>query len=236
MAFEVIPAVDVFGGRLARLSDGGVLFVEAFGGDPIAAARSFADAGARWIHVVDMDLALDGEFRNLEVVAGIADLGVSVQASGGIAGLAEVERALAAGSRRVVLGSSVLSDRPTAEEVLGLHGDALAVGIEADRDTIRTRARRHVALSLPETMAWLAGLDVARYVHTSVGRVGGLEGPDLDAIGALIRVTGRPVVASGGIRGPEDLRRIASIGAQGAILGRALYEGLDLRDALDAVA
>jgi phosphoribosylformimino-5-aminoimidazole carboxamide ribonucleotide (ProFAR) isomerase len=236
VAFEVIPAVDVFGGRLARLSDGGVLFVEAFGGDPIAAARSFADAGARWIHVVDMDLALDGEFRNLEVLAGIADLGVSVQASGGIAALAEVDRALAAGSRRVVLGSSVLSDRPTAEEVLGLHGDALAVGIEADRDTIRTRARRHVALSLPETMAWLAGLDVARYVHTSVGRVGGLEGPDLDAIGALIRVTGRPVVASGGIRGPEDLRRIASIGAQGAILGRALYEGLDLRDALDAVA
>lgn len=235
MGFEVIPAVDVFGGRLARLSDGGVLFVEAFGGDPIAAARSFADAGARWIHVVDMDLALDGEFRNLEVVAGIAGLGVSVQASGGIADLAEVERALAAGSRRVVLGSSALSDRPAVEALLARHRDALAVGIEADRDTIRTRARREVVLSLPETTAWLAGLDVARYVHTSVGRVGGLEGPNLDAIRALIQVTRRPVVASGGIRGSEDLRRIASIGAQGAILGRALYEGLDLRDALDAV-
>ena len=235
MGFEVIPAVDVRGGRLARLSGRSVLFVEAFGGDPIAAARSFADAGARWIHVVDMDLALDGEFRNLEVVAGIADLGVSVQASGGIADLAEVERALAAGSRRVVLGSSALSDRPAAEALIARHRDALAVGIEADRDTIRTRARREVALSLPETMAWLAGLDVARYVHTSVGRVGGLEGPDLDAIRALIQVTMRPVVASGGIRGPEDLRRIASIGAQGAILGRALYEGLDLRNVLDAV-
>lgn len=236
MGFEVIPAVDVFGGRLARLSDGAVLFVDAFGGDPIAAARSFAAAGARWIHVVDMDLALDGEFRNLEVVAGIAGIGVSVQASGGIAGLAEVERALAAGSRRVVLGSSALSDRLAAEALLARHRDALAVGIESDRDTIRTRAHSEVALSLPETMAWLAGLDVARYIHTSLGSVGGLAGPDLDAIRALVQMTGRPVVASGGIRGPDDLRRIASIGAQGAILGRALYEGLDLRDALDAVA
>ncbi|HET7870200.1 MAG TPA: HisA/HisF-related TIM barrel protein [Actinomycetota bacterium] len=235
MGFEVIPAVDVFGGRLARLSDGGVLFVEAFGGDPMTAARSFADAGAQWIHVVDMDLALHGEFRNVEVVAGIASLGVSVQASGGIAGLGEVERALAAGSRRVVLGSSALSDRPAAEALLARHGDELAVGIEADRDTIRTRARREVTLSLSETMAWLTGLDVARYVHTSVIRVGGLEGPDLDSIRALIQMTGRPVVASGGIRGADDLRRIASIGAQGAILGRALYEGFDLRDALDAV-
>jgi len=236
VGFEVIPAVDVLGGRLARLSGGAVLFVEAFGGDPIAAARSFADAGARWIHVVDMDLALDGEFGNLEVVARIADLGVSVQASGGIADLAEVERALAAGSLRVVLGSSVLSDRPATEALLARHRDALAVGIEADRDTIRTRARREVVLSLPETIAWLAGLNVPRYIHTSVGRVGGLAGPDLDAIRSLVRVTKRPVVASGGIRGPEDLRRIASVGAQGAIMGRALYEGLDLRDALEAVS
>ncbi len=212
------------------------MFVEAFGGDPLAAARSFAEAGARWIHVVDMDLALDGEFRNLEIVARIVDLGVSVQASGGIARLEEVERALAAGSRRVVLGSSALSDRPAAEALLARHRDALAVGIEADRDTIRTRVSEEVELSLSETMAWLAGIDVARYVHTGLGRVGGLEGPDLEAIRALIQVTGRPVVGSGGIRGPEDLRRIASIGAEGAILGRALYEGLDLRVALDAVA
>ena len=190
MGFEVIPAVDVFAGRLARLSDGTVLFVDAFGGDPIAAARSFADAGARWIHVVDMDLALDGEFRNLEVVAGIAGIGVSVQTSGGIAGLAEVERALAAGSRRVVLGSSALFDRPAAEALLARHRDALAVGIEADRDTIRTRAGREVPLSLPGTLAWLTGLDVARYVHTSLGRVGGLMASEQPAGETALRATG----------------------------------------------
>jgi phosphoribosylanthranilate isomerase len=236
VGFEVIPAVDVFGGRLARLVEGGVVPVGAFGGDPMAAARSFVEAGARWIHVVDMDLALGGEFRNLEVVAGIAALGVSVQASGGIAGGREVEQALASGAVRVVLGSFALADRGAAEALLIRHGVALAVGIEADRDTIRPRAHPEVALPLQDTLAWLAGLDVARYVHTSLGRVGGLEGPDLDAIRALIEATKRPVLASGGIRGPQDLQGVASIGAQGAILGRALYEGLDLHDALAAVA
>jgi phosphoribosylformimino-5-aminoimidazole carboxamide ribonucleotide (ProFAR) isomerase len=236
VGFEVIPAVDVFDGRLARQSATGVLFIEAFGGDPIAAARSFVDAGARWIHVVDMDLGLAGEFGNLEVITGIADLGVSVQASGGIAAMAHVERALAAGSGRVVLGSSALTDRPAAEAMLGRFGEALAVGIEADRHAIRPRGRPDVALPLAETIAWLGGLDVHRYVHTTLGRVGGLAGPDVDAVGALIELTGRSVVASGGIRGPQDLRRLASLGAQGAIVGRALYEGLDLRHALEAVA
>ncbi len=235
MGFEVIPAVDVFGGRLARLSEGGIVSVRAFGGDPIAAARSFVEAGARWIHVVDMDLALGGEFRNLEVVAGIAALGASVQASGGIAEAGDVELALASGAGRVVLGSAVLADRAAAEALLARHRDALAMGIEADGDTIRPRAFPKVALPLLDTLAWLAGLNVARYVHTGMGRLGGLEGPDLDAIRALIEATNRPVLASGGIRGPQDLRRLASIGARGAILGRALYEGLDLRDALAAV-
>jgi len=236
VVFEVIPAVDLFGGRLARLSEGRVVSVGAFGGDPLAAARSFVEAGARWIHVVDMDLALGGEFRNLEVVAGIAALGVSVQVSGGIATASEVELALASGAGRVVLGSSALADRAAAETLIARHHDALAVGIEADGETIHPRGRPGVALPFADTLAWLAGLNVARYVHTSVGRVGGLGGPDLDAIGALVEATNRPVLASGGIRGPQDLRGVASIGAEGAILGRALYEGLDLRDALAAVA
>jgi phosphoribosylformimino-5-aminoimidazole carboxamide ribonucleotide (ProFAR) isomerase len=236
VGFEVIPAVDVSGGRLARLSEGGVVPVGAFGGDPIAAARSFVEAGARWIHVVDMDLAVGGEFRNLEVVAEIVAFGVPVQASGGIARATEVELALASGAARVVLGSSALADRTATEALLASHRDALAVGIEADGDTIRPRARPEISLPLLDTLAWLAGLDVARYVHTGVGRVGGLEGPDLEAIRDLIEAAGRPVVASGGIRGPRDLRQVASIGAKGAILGRALYEGLDLREALAAVA
>jgi phosphoribosylformimino-5-aminoimidazole carboxamide ribonucleotide (ProFAR) isomerase len=236
VGLEVIPAVDVSDGRLVRLSGEGVVSVESFAGDPVAAARSFVEAGARWIHVVDTDLALAGRFRNLDVVEAIATLGAAVQASGGIAQAPDVELALASGARRVVLGSAALADRPAAEALIVRHGGALAVGIEADGDTIRPRGRPDVGLPLVETLTWLAGLDVVRYVHTNVTRGFGAGGPDLDGIRALARATGRPVIASGGIGGIEDLRRVAAAGAEGAVVGRALYEGLDLRDALAAVA
>ena len=238
MRFLVIPAVDVSAGRLARLTAEGAVPVNAFGGDPVAAARSFVEAGATWIHVVDMDLALAGEFRNLDVVRAIAGVGARVQASGGVRSEAEIDAAMSAGASRVVLGSAALVDRGGTAELVARHGEALAMGLEADGATIRPRGMVGVELPLWETLEWLAGLPVARYVHTNVGRAGGLEGPDLDGAWALATSTGRPVIAAGGIRGVEDLRALAALGegVEGAVVGRALYEGLDLRVALSAVA
>ncbi|MGH2661030.1 MAG: HisA/HisF-related TIM barrel protein [Actinomycetota bacterium] len=238
MRFLVIPAVDVSAGRLARLTAEGAVPVNAFGGDPVAAARSFVEAGATWIHVVDMDLALAGEFRSLEVVRAIAGVGARVQASGGVRSEAEIHAAISAGASRVVLGSASLVDREVTAELVARHGEALAVGLEADGATIRPRGMVGVELPLWETLEWLAGLPVARYVHTDVGRAGGLEGPDLDGALALATSTRRPVIAAGGIRNVEDLRALAALGEgiEGAVVGRALYEGLDLREALSAVA
>lgn len=238
MRFLVIPAVDVSAGRLARLTAEGAVPVNAFGGDPVAAARSFVEAGATWIHVVDMDLALAGEFRSLDVVRAIAGVGARVQASGGVRSEAEIHTAISAGASRVVLGSASLVDREVTAELVARHGEALAVGLEADGATIRPRGMVGVELPLWETLEWLAGLPVARYVHTDVGRAGGLEGPDLDGALALATSTRRPVIAAGGIRNVEDLRALAALGEgiEGAVVGRALYEGLDLREALSAVA
>ncbi|MGH2528299.1 MAG: HisA/HisF-related TIM barrel protein [Actinomycetota bacterium] len=238
MRFLVIPAVDVLAGRLARLTAEGAVPVDAFGGDPVAAARSFVEAGATWIHVVDMDLALAGEFRSLDVVGAIAGVGARVQASGGVRSEAEIDAAMSAGASRVVLGSASLVDRAGAAELVARHGEALAVGLEADGATIRPRGMVGVELPLWETLEWLAGLPVARYLHTDVGRAGGLEGPDLDGAWALATSTRRPVIAAGGIRNVEDLRALAALGegVEGAVVGRALYEGLDLREALSAVA
>lgn len=238
MRFLVIPAVDVSGGRLARLAAGGAVPVDAFGGDPVVAARSFVEAGATWIHVVDMDLARAGEFRNLDVLRAIAAGGARVQASGGVRSGAEIDAALSAGASRVVLGSAALADRAATEELVARHGDGLAVGLEADGATIRPRGVVGAGLPLWDTLEWLADLPIARYVHTDVGRAGGLEGPDLDGTRALATSTGRPVIAAGGIRGVEDLRALAALGegVEGAIVGRALYEGLDLRRALAAVS
>lgn len=237
MAFEVIPAIDVAGGRLVRMSASGTVPIPAFGGDPVAAARAFAAAGATRLHVIDVDLATTAEARNLEALGSIAELGVPVQAGGGVSTASQVDELLSAGADRVVLGSGALAEREAAERILRAHGDRLCVGIEADGPVIRPRGGGS-ELALWETLLWLAGLDVARYLFTEVGRVGELAGPDLDGIWALSTHTERPVLAAGGIRSVEDVRSVAGLGGtvEGVVVGRALHEGLDLGEALRATA
>ena len=238
MPLQVIPAIDIAGGRLARLSTKGIVPVEVYGGDPVAAAAVFVEAGAAWIHVVDLDMAVTGEARNLALLTEIAALGVPVQASGGITTERQVDEVLSAGASRAVVGSAAFGFRDATAKLLASRADTVAVGIEADGSTLRPRGRGARDAPLWEALEWLAGLDVTRFVYTEVGRVDGMGGPDLDGIWALATHTGRPVIASGGVRGREDLRAIAALGPgiEGAVIGRALYEGLDLAEAIAAVA
>jgi phosphoribosylformimino-5-aminoimidazole carboxamide ribonucleotide (ProFAR) isomerase len=231
--FQVIPAIDVADGRLVRMSGTVGTPLDAFGGDPLAAAGAFVGAGAARLHVVDVDLATAGRPANIPILGAVCGLGVPVQASGGVTSPPQVEALLAAGADRVVLGSAALGSRRVAEELIASYGERLCVGIEADGATIRPRGGG-AELPLWDTLVWLAGLDVRRYVFTEVSRVGGLSGPDLDGIWALATHTERPVLAAGGIRSVEDLRAIAGLdgSVEGAIVGRALHEGLDLADAL----
>jgi len=136
-----------------------------------------------------------------------------------------------------VLGSAALHDRGGAEGLVRRFDDRLVVGIEADGDTVRARGT-DLELSLRDLLVWLAGLEVRRYLFTAVRRAGELQGPDLDAIGAFAEHSPVPVVVAGGIRGVEDLRAIAALDGriEGAVIGRALYEGLDLRAVMAAVA
>jgi phosphoribosylformimino-5-aminoimidazole carboxamide ribonucleotide (ProFAR) isomerase len=233
VAFEVIPAIDVAGGRLVRLSADGVVPVTAFDGDPVAAATAFVGAGAGRLHVVDVDLATTGEAANQEVLRAVVALGVPVQASGGVVTASQAEDLLAAGAARVVLGSGALTARAEVERLLAALGDRLCVGVEADGAEIKPRGGGP-SLSLWDTLVWLTGLDVPRFVFTEVPRVGGLGGPDLDGIWALATHTDRPVLAAGGIRSLDDLRAVAALGGsvEGAIVGRAFQEGLDPAEAL----
>lgn len=236
--FEVIPAIDVSGGRLARIAGDAAESIPAFEGSPLAAARAFAEAGARWLHVVDLDLARTGRPENLALLREVAGLGVPVQASGGVRTAEQVEVFLDAGAARVVVGSAALADRRGFRGLLGRFGDRLVVAIEADGTTIRPRGGGS-ELPLWDTLRWLAELPVPRFLFVEVGRVGRMQGPDLDGIWALARHTGRPVLASGGIRGLEDLLAVAALDGcvEGAVVGRALLEGeLSLAEAIAAVA
>jgi phosphoribosylformimino-5-aminoimidazole carboxamide ribotide isomerase len=234
--FEVIPAIDVSGGRLARLTARGPVVVDAFGGDPVAAAAAFVGWGARRLHVVDLDLAVGGEARNLAVIRAIAGLGVPVQASGGAATADEVQVLLSAGADRAVLGSAALVDRVLVTGLAERLGGRLAIGVETDGDRIRSRGRRSVDLSLGDTLGWLGETAAQRFVVTAVRRVGQLAGPDVAGLRAVIHL-GRPAVGAGGIATERDVEALRAVGAEAVLVGRAALEGsMDLAGLLSAGA
>ena len=230
--FEVMPAIDVSGGVLARFTSDGPRPVEAFGGNPLAAAEAAVAAGATWIHVVDIDLALRGQARNLEIVAAIASLPVAVQAAGGVRTADQVRALSEAGATRVVLGSAVLADEPATTTLLSTEGPRLVVGIEVDRGRIRSRGRDPVDLPLMETLGWVVSAGAPELLVTSVARVGERVGPDLELVARVVRA-GRPVLVAGGIASIADMHDLRSAGAAGAIIGTAALEGsLELGDAI----
>jgi phosphoribosylformimino-5-aminoimidazole carboxamide ribonucleotide (ProFAR) isomerase len=228
--FETIPAIDIAGGRLVRLHAGTATSIDVFGGDPLAAARAFVGAGARWLHVVDVDLAFTGAARNHSALTAISKLGVHVQASGGVGTDEEVRAALDAGADRVILGSSALAEPAVVSDLASQHGERIVVGIELQAGRIRSRGRTPVDLGLEETLAWLVGTDAQRFLVTSVERTGGLGGPDLSASRPIASLD-RPWILAGGIASLDDLRDVAAAGAEGAVVGTALDGRLDLRAA-----
>jgi phosphoribosylformimino-5-aminoimidazole carboxamide ribonucleotide (ProFAR) isomerase len=230
--FEVIPAIDVSDGALATFTPAGPRAAEAFGGDPLAAAKAAVAAGARRLHVVDMDLAFRGEARNLEALVAIAELPVDVQAAGGVRTAEDVRAFLQAGATRVVLGSAALADEAGTTALLSAYGPALVVGIEVDGGRIRSRGLDPVDLPLMETLGWVAAAGAALLLVTSIGRVGERTGPDLELVRRASRA-GRPVLAAGGIASIQDMRDLRAAGAAGAIVGRAALVGsLDLSAAI----
>ena len=233
--FEVIPAIDLSGGRLARLTARGPVPVTSFAGDPLAAADAFIEAGVPRLHVVDMDLAVEGTARNLEPLRAIVALGVPVQASGAAATAAEVELLLQTGADRAVLGSAALEDRALVVGLAERLAGRLVIGLEVDGDRIRSRGRRAVDLPLEETLAWLRGTAAQRFLVTGVRRVGQLSGPDLAGLHAVTAL-GRPTVGAGGVATADDVLALRSAGAEGAVVGRADLDGsFDLAGVVAAV-
>ena len=237
MSLEVIPALDIAAGHLVRIDRSGAIPVKAFESDPFTAASAFVRAGATRLHLVDVDLARSGEVENLPTLRAVCQLGVPVQASGGVRSRAHVEGLLSAGAERVVLGSAPLADRDEAEVLAREFGARLVVGIEADGPVVKPRGS-DVELALLDLLEWLARIEVCRYLFTEVGRVGALEGPDLDGIRAFAGYSAVPVLLAGGVRGVDDVRAVAALGGriEGVVIGRALYEGLGLEEALDDVS
>ena len=233
---ELLPAVDITEGRAVQLAQG-VAGSERVYGDPVAAARRWQDAGAEWLHLVDLDAAF-GRGTNRELQAEIVGaLDIQVEMSGGIRDAETLERALGTGCRRVNLGTAALEDPEWTARAIAEHGDRVAVGLDVRGTTLAARGWTREGGDLWETLARLDAEGCARYVVTDVAKDGMLQGPNLTLLRDVCARTDRPVVASGGVSTLADIeaiRGLVPLGVEGAIVGSALYRGaFTLPDALD---
>jgi phosphoribosylformimino-5-aminoimidazole carboxamide ribotide isomerase len=232
MPFALLPALDLTGGRLGAWTPDGPTPIEAHGGDPAAAAASLIARGARWLHVVDMDLAFGGAPAHIDLIATLAEDDVSIQVSGGIRRWTDASAYLEAGAARIVVGSAALADETELRRTIERGGDRIVVGLEVQDRRIRSRGVDPVDLELMATLGWLATSGVPAFLATAVTRVGAGAGPDVDLIRRVVR-SGVPTLAAGGIATLEDLRAARRAGAVGAVVGRAALDGrLDLAEAL----
>jgi phosphoribosylformimino-5-aminoimidazole carboxamide ribotide isomerase len=231
----IYPAIDLRGGRCVRLRQGDYQQETVFGSDPAAVARRWADRGARFLHLVDLDGAREGRPVNSASVRQIvAAAGVPCQLGGGLRTEEHVAEAVGWGVARVVIGTRALKD-PAGFEALCRHFPGrIVLGIDARQGKVATDGWLQVSeLTALDLARRCSGWPLAGLVYTDISRDGMLEGPNLDAVAELARAVALPVIASGGVTTLEDVRRLARLGLAGCIIGRALYEGrLDLAEAI----
>jgi phosphoribosylanthranilate isomerase len=235
----LLPAVDVQGGRAVQLTQG-VAGSEKVFGDPLAAALRWQDAGAGWLHLVDLDAAF-GRGSNAEVVAEItAAMELNVELSGGIRDDATLQRALATGCRRVNIGTAALEHPDWCDRIIAEHGDRVAIGLDVRGTRLAARGWTQEGGELYPTLDRLNAAGCCRYVVTDVTSDGMLSGPNLDLLADVCSRTDAAVIASGGISTLDDLRAIRELvplGVEGAIVGTALYVGnFTIGEALAACA
>ncbi len=231
----LLPAVDVRAGKAVRLVRG-ELSAESQYGEPLEAALTFQEAGAKWLHLVDLDAAF-GTGDNQEVLREvIAKLEIQVELSGGIRDEESLTRALATGCARINLGTAALESPEWTASVIARYGERIAVGLDVRGRTLAARGWTKEGGDLFETLDRLDSEGCARYVLTDVNKDGTLQGPNLELLKSVCAVTNSPVIASGGVSSLSDLkalRELVSIGVEGAIVGKALYAGaFTLREAL----
>jgi phosphoribosylanthranilate isomerase len=236
---ELLPAVDVAGGQAVQLVQG-VAGSEKRFGDPLEAALRWQEAGAQWIHLVDLDAAF-GRGHNRELIASIVErVDVQVELSGGIRDDDSLSAAMATGCRRVNIGTAALEQPAWCASAIATWGDRVAVGLDVRGRTLAARGWTREGGDLYDVLARLDIEGCARYVVTDVHKDGMLQGPNLQLLRDVCAATERPVVASGGITELADLEALSALvpdGVEGAIIGTALYEGrFTLEEALGLVS
>ena len=224
---EIIPAVDIRGGRCVRLYQGDYKQETVFDEDPVTAALTWYSQGARWLHIVDLDGAVAGEPRNMEVVGQIIkETGLLMELGGGIRQEEVASELLRRGVSRLILGTAAVENRELVKKLCQQFGEAVAVSLDARDGKIAIRGwQKDTVVEVLQLSREMVDAGVRRFIYTDIRRDGTLTEPNFDMIEKLLGEVNVPVIVAGGISRLEHLRRIKELGAEGAIIGKALYTG-----------
>jgi phosphoribosylformimino-5-aminoimidazole carboxamide ribotide isomerase len=220
----VIPAIDLRAGRAVRLVRGDPTEETAYADDPVAIAVRFQEEGARRLHVIDLDAALE-EGDNREEIGEICRaVALPVQVGGGVRSLAQIADVLELGAQRAILGTAAAADAELVARAVEEHAEHVVVAVDVRGGHVMIKGWKERGPALDETIAALNDAGTPRYLVTAIARDGTLEGPDLRLYRHVMELTDRPVIASGGVRTAEDIWDLRDIGCEAAVSGKALYE------------
>ncbi len=230
----IIPAIDILGGKCVRLFQGDYEQSKTYSENPLEVALNWQKQGASILHIVDLDGAKNGKPVNFRIISTIVKK-IRVQIGGGIRNQETIKKYLQAGVSRVVLGTAILEDFEFAKAAFEEFGDQIVVGLDAKNDELMKKGWvKKSGLNVFKTAKKLEGLGAKRFIYTDISRDGSFTGPNLKSIKKLIETISSPVIASGGVCELNQIRKLKNIGAEGVILGKALYEGkIDLKEALN---
>jgi len=236
---EIIPAIDLRGGKCVRLYQGDYKQETVFSEDPVDTAKHWLSLGAKRIHVVDLDGAAKGEICHFDAISSIASaVNIPVEVGGGIRTIESIEKLLGAGVGRVILGTAAIENRDTVKEACRRFGERIVAGVDARDGYVATRgwleSSKVTAVDLIRDMQ---SVGIGRVIYTDIARDGTLTEPNFAAIKELMTKVDVKIIAAGGISSIEHLSKLAALGVEGAIVGRAIYTGhIDLKKALEAIS
>jgi phosphoribosylformimino-5-aminoimidazole carboxamide ribotide isomerase len=232
---DIIPAVDIRGGKCVRLYQGDYSQETVFDEDVVTAALTWYSQGARWLHIVDLDGAIVGEPQNMDVVEEIMrQSSMLIELGGGIRQEEVAGTLLRQGVSRIILGTSAIENEELIEKLCQQHGDAIAVSLDARDGKIAIRGwQKDTVVEVLELSREMVDAGVKRFVYTDIKRDGTLTEPNFDMIDRLVGEADVPVIVAGGISKLEHLHKLKELGVEGAIIGKALYTGdIDLGEAI----
>lgn len=232
----IYPAIDLFEGKAVRLYQGDYGQMTVYSEDPPALARDFRAAGAKCLHLVDLEGARSGETPNLETVRALAGCGLFTEVGGGIRSMAVAEAYLSAGVDRVILGTAAVTDEGFLKEALAAFGEKVAVGADLRDGFVAIRGwTEKTSLPAMEFCAHMEALGVGTLIITDISRDGAMRGTNRALYGELSRALKLSIIASGGVSSLEDITALKALGVSGAIIGKAYYTGaIDLKEAIEA--